>query len=328
MPRMLKTVVAASLSGLIGSAEAGVNGSLVAVNVPSNPDVLHQFALDDTSEIYPYHALAGNFVRGIDLNGLYSGYYITTSSSTGGTPVGLWELITDLETNWLGPLGFETNSFGGVAANPAGGFWFALDPDFVDPDNPGPSGTVLYRVSEVGDLGPVGEFFGATTGGGTDITGLAVHPITGTMYALSNDLDAIVIVNPLTAETTQVGTNGLGFDAWSLGGLDFSDDDQTLWMVSTPDGEVRTVNLATGIASPPIGQLGFVCSGLAWVDEPLPCPGDFDGDRVVTFADLNALLDTWGLDVEPWQDGDVNGDGYVDFQDLNELLDRWGAECD
>lgn len=56
------------------------------------------------------------------------------------------------------------------------------------------------------------------------------------------------------------------------------------------------------------------------------CPGDTNGDNVVNFTDLNAVLADFGLTGESLT-GDVNGDGVVNFNDLNEVLANFGTEC-
>lgn len=55
------------------------------------------------------------------------------------------------------------------------------------------------------------------------------------------------------------------------------------------------------------------------------CPGDANGDRVVDFSDLNAVLVGFGFagDLE----GDVTGDGLVNFEDLNAVLVAFGSNC-
>ena len=54
------------------------------------------------------------------------------------------------------------------------------------------------------------------------------------------------------------------------------------------------------------------------------CVGDINGDLLVNFADLDALLDEWNT---PGSVGDLNGDSTVNFADLDILLDRWGVSC-
>lgn len=56
------------------------------------------------------------------------------------------------------------------------------------------------------------------------------------------------------------------------------------------------------------------------VPTPTPCPGDLNGDRSVTPADLAALLAAWGT-----QGGDVDGSGTTDSGDLAVLLATWGS---
>jgi hypothetical protein len=52
----------------------------------------------------------------------------------------------------------------------------------------------------------------------------------------------------------------------------------------------------------------------------LPCPGDFDGNRVRDGADLGFLLGNWGTAAT-----DLTGDGVTDGADLGVLLGNWGA---
>jgi hypothetical protein len=55
------------------------------------------------------------------------------------------------------------------------------------------------------------------------------------------------------------------------------------------------------------------------------CRGDANGDRVVNFADLNAVLADFGVSGEA-PAGDVNCDGVVNFGDLNTVLANFGQE--
>jgi hypothetical protein len=59
-----------------------------------------------------------------------------------------------------------------------------------------------------------------------------------------------------------------------------------------------------------------------------PCPADTNGDNIVNFADLNAVLGQFGLQSAPAElVGDVNLDGAVNFGDLNAVLAAFGAVC-
>ena len=57
------------------------------------------------------------------------------------------------------------------------------------------------------------------------------------------------------------------------------------------------------------------------------CPGDTNGDGVINFTDLNAVLTQFGQSVAPGSGGDVTGDGVVNFSDLNEVLSNFGNAC-
>ncbi len=58
----------------------------------------------------------------------------------------------------------------------------------------------------------------------------------------------------------------------------------------------------------------------------VPCAGDTNGDNIVNFVDLNAVLSAFGQ-TGPGLSGDVDGDGDVDFTDLNTVLSAFGNEC-
>ncbi len=61
---------------------------------------------------------------------------------------------------------------------------------------------------------------------------------------------------------------------------------------------------------------------LELVTQAAPCPGDLDGDGIVSASDLAQLLGDWG----PCEGcpADFNGDGVVDAADLAQLLGAWG----
>jgi hypothetical protein len=60
---------------------------------------------------------------------------------------------------------------------------------------------------------------------------------------------------------------------------------------------------------------------------PTPCVGDVDFDRVVNFADLNAVLSNFGAQ-DITLPADLNASGVVDFADLNLVLSAFGQACD
>lgn len=56
------------------------------------------------------------------------------------------------------------------------------------------------------------------------------------------------------------------------------------------------------------------------------CPGDTNGDMIVDFSDLNAVLVQFGQS-GPGLSSDVTGDGVVGFADLNFILVFFGTDC-
>lgn len=56
------------------------------------------------------------------------------------------------------------------------------------------------------------------------------------------------------------------------------------------------------------------------------CPGDTNGDAMVTFPDLNQVLSQFGQ-LGAGLAGDIDGDNDVDFQDLNYVLSNFGRNC-
>jgi hypothetical protein len=76
-----------------------------------------------------------------------------------------------------------------------------------------------------------------------------------------------------------------------------------------------------------INYCGIDLSPTATVTVTDACTGDANGDGLVNFTDLNAVLTSFGQSVPPGTGGDVNDDGVVDFSDLNEVLANFGVEC-
>jgi glycosidase len=57
---------------------------------------------------------------------------------------------------------------------------------------------------------------------------------------------------------------------------------------------------------------------------PPPCLGNANGDSIVDFNDINAVLANW---LTPGPDGDANGDGAVNFDDITSALSNWLNAC-
>ena len=109
------------------------------------------------------------------------------------------------------------------------------------------------------------------------------------------------------------------------------------WFVIGAGGGVSTADAYTlrGVIGQPLahapisgGQYTITGGFLAQAPAPpvAPCPGDANGDGVVNFADLNAVLGAFGQ-TGSGIPGDVNADGVVNFADLNLVLGAFGSSC-
>lgn len=58
------------------------------------------------------------------------------------------------------------------------------------------------------------------------------------------------------------------------------------------------------------------------------CPGDANNDQQVNFADVSAVLASWGANYAPLTGiGDADHDGDVDFGDITAVLSNFGVPC-
>jgi hypothetical protein len=92
--------------------------------------------------------------------------------------------------------------------------------------------------------------------------------------------------------------------------------------VNAIDGDLQT-HTTLGTSGGKIDRLS-VTVGFSSITAP--CPGDANGDNLVNFSDLNAVLAAFGQSGDGLI-GDVNGDGVVNFSDLNEVLANFGEDC-
>lgn len=96
------------------------------------------------------------------------------------------------------------------------------------------------------------------------------------------------------------------------------DGDSDLIAIGEPSSQTQAVGLGEGVVPSIVPLLSFYC------------PADLDGDRAVSFSDLNVLVGAFntaqgavGYDVR----ADVDRDGDVDFADLNVLLADFNTDC-
>lgn len=91
--------------------------------------------------------------------------------------------------------------------------------------------------------------------------------------------------------------------------------------------EAGSVADGEGEIPPHIG--GYAAWSLALRITPAtpPCPGDADGDSVVTFSDVTTVLARFGSAGAISAPGDADGNGIVEFADITAALAHFGAGC-
>ncbi len=106
---------------------------------------------------------------------------------------------------------------------------------------------------------------------------------------------------------------------------DIDEDNNTIEALPIDlDKKLRRVESAVYHNNNGSGSVPFVDRG-AYEFVPL-CPGDTNGDAMVNFVDLNAVLSNFGQSGFGLV-GDLNGDNVVNFLDLNLVLSNFGLNC-
>lgn len=90
--------------------------------------------------------------------------------------------------------------------------------------------------------------------------------------------------------------------------------------------------LFPGVLADPIDAVTSVTQELGDLSfaPPAPCPGDANNDRVVNFADITAVLASFGSTYPAGVvngPGDANHDGIVNFADITAVLANFGLTC-
>jgi predicted lipoprotein with Yx(FWY)xxD motif len=93
-------------------------------------------------------------------------------------------------------------------------------------------------------------------------------------------------------------------------------------------GDVNNDGFDDLIVGAPFNDSSGTSSGRVRVFVSAPvCPGDADSSRVVTFADISAVLAAFGLPTYSFGPGDADGSGAVTFTDIGSVLANFGNTC-
>jgi DNA-binding beta-propeller fold protein YncE len=249
---------AAAALGALGALPAVCAAvPLSVVNINPVPDTLVQFDTSDLSNQTVTHTFPTELVRGMDLTGPTTGWYV----SVGGAAPGFYRLLDGVST-LVGAVPFTTSDVGGLTFNHEGTFlYYEIDEVGTSTED------VLYRVDFDGTFTRLGLITGL--GAAPRTGGLAVHPVSGVVYGFNAANDTIYTLDPTTLAATYVGS-GIGINTVNaVAGLDFTPDGRLFGTALLGSSSiVFEVDPATGVATTNFGPLGFVTSSLAFVPEP------------------------------------------------------------
>lgn len=168
-----------------------------------------------------------------------------------------------------------------------------------------------------GDSGAT-QVFGATAGQQYDVTAKALSPSNDTILGTENQ--AVLVIdfrdasNTVIGSATEiiiVGTNPkMPQDTWVTGSVS----------AVAPAGTDSA--LVGVIYSSPLGETGAIYFDSIGVTASEACAGDSDGNGLVDFDDLLAVLGNWGACTGC--SADFDGNNIVDFDDLLTVLGNWG----
>lgn len=146
-------------------------------------------------------------------------------------------------------------------------------------------------------------------------------PLAG--FAPINNIDLVVTAPSGTVYRGNAINSGIGQSIANSATADSVNSVEQV-IVASPEAGVWTVTIAAPSVN--VGNQGFAVVATGAVADFLEtsCDGDTNGDGVVNFVDLNAILGSFGTN-DP--KADLDGNGVVDFADLNMVLTNFGSQC-
>lgn len=253
---------AAALVSTILVAAPALAIPFATVNINPVPDQLVQFDTDSpgttqqTTLTFPTE-----LIRGIDLTGPTTGWYISTS----GAGAGFYRLNNGVST-LVSNVPFTSSDIGEISFNRDESFLY-----YVIDEQGTPTDDVVYRVDFNGTFTRLGLISGYPTNA-QRTGGIAVNPITGEVFTLNMANRTLYRLDPTTLVATPVGT-GLGVNFTNaVGGLDFTPDGRlfgtAFGLGSTSMSSIFEIDPVTGLMITNYGEVSFVASSLAYVPEP------------------------------------------------------------
>lgn len=181
------------------------------------------------------------------------------------------------------------------------------------------------------------DSFSASTVGNTTIdTQIWLFNEAGNGVVFNDDQSNVTpVVRQSFISNAQVFSNGRYYLAISAYNRDPIDAGGALLWNNTPfdgqrapDGPAAASPIAAWTGSGGTGGYVISLTGVCYINNVPPCPGDINGDNAVNLTDLATLLTNFGLPSgATLAQGDIDGDGDVDLTDLATLLSNFGTVC-
>lgn len=160
-------------------------------------------------------------------------YFVSTDSLNDPGERGLW-LYDEGSNTQLATIDFSDSGDGDATYD------FSTNTFFVTVDDQdGTDGDSLYAWGNL-DGTPTFTEIGET--GLSQFMAIAVHPLTGVLYGYDSSTEALYTIDKEDGSTAMVGASGESIAA--IGGMDFSDDGNTLLLASGDD--LYTVDISDG----------------------------------------------------------------------------------
>jgi hypothetical protein len=312
--------------------------------VAGSPTLFHRNTAAASYTSVPLSPLGGNLYQA-DLPGFLCGdtpqFYVSAAGTTTGTVLSPFNGASNPLTFVIGetvvalddPIEIATGwTVGDPADTATTGVWVQVDPlgTTYQPEDDHTASGVQCWVTGQHTAGQTAGFNDVDGGGTTltspiiDLSAVANPTISYWRWfagsAGSTDAFVVSLSNDGGATWTVVETLTSGAGGWTQ----FQFQPVSL-LPLTNQMRLRVVVTDGGAGSFVEGAIDDVLiSAFQCVNPPPACLGDANGDFIVDFGDITAILSSWG-GTGPL--GDANDDDTVNFKDITHVLSNFGNSC-
>jgi hypothetical protein len=223
----------------LASTASGQSLDWGIISTAGDPDPVHVFDLANPGASNVQLGLVQtNNNRGMDFfsrDGFY--FFVSTDALNQPGERGLWRWNNGVVTQLFNTPFSDGGDGDATLSNDGSRFYVTVD------DGDATAGDSLYAFDNLNGAVTFTEI-GET--GLTQLFGIAIDPLSGSMYGVNGADDSFYKIDTTTGLPTIVGAVGQTLGA--IGGMDFSVDGSTLLMSDA--GELFTIDKTTGLATP------------------------------------------------------------------------------